>query len=64
MITTNKIFIYGSKVDDFRLVDKDIIYVNAISAIKELTNICKNQQEIIDDLNLKINNIYKHLKLN
>jgi hypothetical protein len=47
-LKTEKMFVYGEQVDDFRTVDYEGLTTLNISATQELTKLIKKQQEIID----------------
>ena len=46
--STDKIYIYGSEVDDFMTIDKAQIGILAGGAVKELHQLVETQQQTID----------------
>ena len=62
VIENNKIYIYGSLVNDFRVLNKDIIFTYAVSAIQELDNLVQELQEENSKLKLKIESIEMRLE--
>jgi hypothetical protein len=59
----NKIFIYGKKVDDFQVLDKDAIFAINVSATQELIRKCENYEKIINSLTKRIELLENKLKL-
>jgi len=53
-ITSNKVFVYGEEVDDFRTVDYEGLTTLNISATQELSKQVKKQQALIELLEKKI----------
>ncbi|MCW3110305.1 MAG: hypothetical protein JWQ09_4811 [Segetibacter sp.] len=53
-IKTNKVFVYGEEVNDFRTVDYDGLTTLNISATQELSKLVKKQQAAIDALTEEI----------
>ena len=46
----NRVFVYGTQVDDKRTVNKDNIFTVAVSALKELDKTVQTQQNEIAEL--------------
>ena len=61
-INENNCFIYGKKVDDFHLLDKDYIYTLGISATQELYNRIKKIENKYEEQQDKIKKIINVLK--
>jgi len=57
-------FVYGTKVNDYHVLNKDSIYVLNTSAIQELYKIIQEQKKLIDNLYEQINTINQILKNN
>ena len=53
-IKGDKCFIYGSKIDDFKTLNKDYIYTLNVSATQELYKLIQQQNLIIQDLQNRI----------
>jgi hypothetical protein len=56
-INTSNVFIYGTKINDFHRINKDYIYTMNISATQELYKIIQEQNERINNLERKIEEI-------
>jgi hypothetical protein len=50
----NKCFIYGTKVNDFHIIDKTYIFTMNVCATQELYKLIQQQNEIIRDLQNRI----------
>ena len=68
--TNNKIFVYGTEIDDFHTLDKSYIYTLNVCATQELHRrmetqnvIIKSQDERIKELEAKMTDILKYLSL-
>jgi len=57
------VFVYGSQVNDFRNIDKSYLYSVNILATQELIRINREQKEIIENQQKRIENIEEQLKL-
>ena len=62
-ILTENVFIYGSKVDDFKTLIKEMFHPICVSSIQEHNKIINEQQEKINELEAKINMLMEHLNL-
>ena len=59
----NKLFLYGSLKEDFNVLAKEYINAVHVSATQELHRIITKQQEEINELKEKLNNVLIHLGL-
>jgi hypothetical protein len=50
---SEKIFVFGKEVNDFRIVDYDRLFTLNISATQELMKMIEEQKKVIDDLKTK-----------
>jgi hypothetical protein len=57
------VFVYGTKVDDFRHVKEDNLFALNFAATKELDNIIKKQNERIEILENQVTELLKLLKV-
>ena len=62
--TTNNIFIYGKKVDNFKRLDYESLYCLNIATTQELYRLIQQQQQQIIDLQNQINIIKSQLSSN
>ena len=62
-ILTENVFIYGSKIDDFKTLIKEMFHPICVSSIQEHNKIINEQQEKINYLEEKLNMIMNHLNL-
>jgi len=62
-ILTENVFIYGSKIDDFKTLIKEMFHPICVSSIQEHNKIINEQQEKINELEAKINMLMEHLNL-
>jgi hypothetical protein len=56
---TENIFLYGSEVDDFHSIEKDMIFTLSVSAIQQLDEIVAQQQKSIDQYKVSIDELKK-----
>jgi hypothetical protein len=61
-LKSNKAFVYGEEVDDFRTVDYEALTTLNISATQELSKLLKIQQASIDAQNIKIAELVEEIK--
>ena len=61
--TDNKIFLYGTEIDDFHTLDKSYIYTLNVCATQELHRRIISQEERIKELETKMSDILKYLSL-
>jgi trimeric autotransporter adhesin len=54
---SEKIFVYGKEVIDFRIVDYDRLFTLNISATQEIVKLLEMQQKLIEELKSKVNEI-------
>ena len=57
------IFLYGTKVQDFHSIEKDMIFTLSISAIQQLDEIVTQQQKSIDQLQVKVDSQQKTIDI-
>ena len=62
VIKSDKVFVYGEQVKDFRTVDYDGLTTLNISATQELSKMVKQQADEIDDLKKKIEELQQLIK--
>ncbi len=62
-IKTDKVFVYGEEVDDFRTVDYEGLTTLNISATQELSKLIQAQQAALDEQNKKIAILVEEIKL-
>src|SRR5205814_8180532 len=61
-LKTNKIFVYGEQVDDFRTVDYEGLTTLNISATQELSKLINKQQAIIETQQQQIEQLLKRME--
>lgn len=61
-INDGEVFVFGREVEDFHVVDYDAIAMLNVSATQELAKKIEEQQEEIDSLKRKIEELAKYLK--
>jgi hypothetical protein len=61
--TDNKIFIYGTEIDDFHTIDKNYIYTLNVCATQELHRKIVSQEERIKELEAKVERLLNYLTL-
>jgi hypothetical protein len=59
----NKLFLYGSLKEDFNVLAKEYINAVHLSATQELHRIIMRQEERINELETKLNNVLKYIEL-
>ena len=59
----NKIFIFGKEVDDFHSLSKEYIFTLNVCATQELHRIIQSQQQQINDLQVKLNQVLERLNI-
>ena len=62
-IKTNRVFVYGEEVDDFRTVDYEGLTTLNISATQELSKLLIKQQALIISQQKQLQNLERRLKL-
>lgn len=62
-VKSDRIFVYGEEVNDFRTVDYEGLTTLNISATQELSKLLKKQQLQIDEQNKKIEVLIKTVNL-
>ena len=63
-LLSSNCFVYGSKVDDFHILDKTYIFTLNVCATQELYRLIQQQQQQIIDLQNQINIIKSQLSSN
>lgn len=61
-IHENTIFIFGSKVDDVHILDKNAIYSVSVAALQQIDTIQQRQRYRINELENKVDNLIELLK--
>ena len=61
-LETNKVFVYGEEVDDFKAVDYEGLTTLNISATQELSKLIKKQQTIIETQQQQIEQLLKRME--
>jgi len=61
--TDNKIFVYGTEINDFHTLDKSYIYTLNVCATQELYRKIKSQQDHIKELEAKMAQILNYISL-
>ena len=61
--TDNKIFIYGTEIDDFHTLDKSYIFTLNVCATQELHRKIKSQEARIKELETKMEQILKYISI-
>ena len=56
-INENKCFIYGTKVNNFNILDKNYLYTLNVGAIQELYKMITSNQDQLNIINEKINQL-------
>jgi hypothetical protein len=62
-ILTEYVFIYGSKIDNFKTLIKDMFHPICVSSIQDHNKIINEQQAEINALKEKLNTVMNHLNL-
>ena len=61
--TDNKIFVYGTEIDDFHTLDKIYIFTLNVCATQELHRKIKSQEARIKELETKMEQILKYISI-
>ncbi len=61
--TDNKIFVYGTEIDDFHTLDKSYIYTLNVCVTQELHLKIKSQEDNIKELEAKMTQILNYISL-
>ena len=59
----NKIFVYGTEIDDFHTLDKSYIFTLNVCATQELHRKIKSQEARIKELETKMEQILKYISI-